>query len=536
MPAKNRCLLVVALAGAVLVHGRPASAQEKKAPRPNIVLIMADDMGYSDIGCYGGEVRTPNVDRLAKGGLRFTNFFNTARCCPTRASLMTGLYPHQAGVGHMTQNRKRPGYQGELNRTSVTIAEVLRLFGYSPYMVGKWHLTGDGRMKEPNNSWPLGRGFERFFGTISGGGSYYRPGPLTRDNQPLEAPAKGFYYTDAISDHAVQFIADHRRKQKDDPFFLYVAYTSPHWPLHALKEDVARYRDVYKKGWDVLRRERHERMKKLGIVDPKWVPSPRDKEIPAWDGLSAAQKGEMAHKMAVYAAQIDRMDQGIGRILAALKQTGAEDNTLVLFLADNGGCAEGGLFGFERQPGGVVGEDSSFASYGQCWAWLSSAIFRLYKHWVHAGGVSTPLIAYWPRHIGEQGTLRRQPGHLIDVMATCIDVAGARYPAEYKGNRITPLEGKSLVPAFANKAIEREAIYWEHEGHRAVLAGKWKLVSLKRAGGWELYDIEADRTETNDLAAKHPERVKTLDAMWEKWAERAHVKPWPPAVEKKKAK
>jgi arylsulfatase A-like enzyme len=514
-------VLLIAFAGfSSWVH-----AGEKASRPPNIVLIMADDMGYSDLGCYGGEIRTPNLDKLAAGGLRFTNFFNTARCCPTRASLLTGLYPHQAGMGWMTaKDLKHQGYRGELSRRCVTIAEVLRLIGYRCYIVGKWHLTLDLHHDGPNDSWPLQRGFDQFFGTISGGGSYYRPGTLTRDNTRVQAPKVGFYYTDAISDHAVQFIGDHHKKSPDDPFFLYVAYTAPHWPLHALKEDIDRYREVYKNGWDVLYQERVARMKKLGIIEAKWPLPPRDDKVPAWDKLDAAKKEEMAHKMAVYAAQIDRMDQGVGRVVDALKKAGRLDDTLILFLSDNGGCEEGGLWGFERKKGGIVGEDNSFASYGRGWAWLSSAIYRLFKHWVHGGGVSTPLIAHWPRRIRQQGALRRQPGHVIDIMATCLEISGAKYPAEFKGQKITPPEGKSLVPAFDNKPLEREAIFWEHEANKAVLAGKWKLVA-QHPGGWELYDLEADRAETKDLARQHPERVRQLSALWQHWAERCHVLP-----------
>lgn len=323
------------------------------AKRPNIVVIMADDLGYSDIGCFGGEIRTPNLDRLASDGVRFTNFFNTGRCCPTRAALMSGLYSHQAGVGHMTQDNKVPGYRGELNRQCVTIAEVLRTVPYRTYMVGKWHLTGNANMKAPHDSWPTRRGFDRFFGTINGGGSYYKPTTLTLDHTPIEVPEKGFYYTDAISDHAVEFVNEHQQKHAKQPFFLYVAYTSPHWPLHALKEDIDRYRGKYRQGWDVLRQERHQRMKNLGIVDPNWAVPPSD--APPWAKVPEDMKDELDLRMAIYAAQVDRMDQGIGRIVETLKKNGMLEDTLVLFLADNGGCAEV----IERgQANGVLGEDS----------------------------------------------------------------------------------------------------------------------------------------------------------------------------------
>jgi arylsulfatase len=511
----------------------PTTALARATQRPNVVLLMADDMGYSDIGCYGGEIRTPNVDRLAANGLRFTNFFNTARCCPTRASLMTGLYPHQAGVGWMTADWKKDGYRGQLNDRCMTIAELLQLVGYRTYMVGKWHLTRN-TAGPADASWPMGRGFQRFFGTLTGAGSFYNPTTLTRDNTPIKA-GKDFYYTDEMGRAAVSFLREHYQQKKDDPFFLYVAFTAPHWPMHALKEDIARYENVYTKGWNAIRDERFERMKKLGLVEPGWKMAEWDKTVPHWNTLSAERRKEMAHKMAVYAAMIDRLDQNVGRIVKQLEDQKALDNTLILFLADNGGCAEGDLFGFERQPGGVVGEDSSFASYGRGWAFASNTFFRLFKHWVHAGGVSTPLVVHWPARISEKGELRRQPGHLIDVMATCAELSGATYPVEHKGQKLHALEGKSLVPAFANKAIEREAIYWEHEDNRAILAGKWKLVS-EHPKAWELYDFEADRAETNDLAARHPDVVRDLSARWQTWANRVGVESYTELLKKNPVK
>jgi arylsulfatase A-like enzyme len=499
--------------------------------RPNIVVILADDLGYSDIGCYGGEIRTPNLDALAKNGLRFTNFFNTARCCPSRASLLTGLYSHQAGVGHMTDAFKLPGYQGQLNCNCVTIAELLRTAGYRSYMVGKWHLSSNENMKAPNNTWPLARGFDRFYGTIPGGGNYFRPHGLVRDNTPIEPSKEGFYYTDAISDHAAQFVRDHKRDRGRDPFFLYVAYTAPHWPLHALQEDIDRYRGKYRAGWDVLRAERHKKMLNLGIVEGKWKTP--DSDAPPFKDVPEKQIDELDLRMAIYAAQVDRMDQGIGRIVAALQREGMLENTLLLFLADNGGCAEI----IERGMGGELGGPDSFSSYGVGWAWFSNGFLRLFKHWVHGGGVSTPLIVHWPAQIppGSRGSLRRQYGHLIDVMATCVDVSGAKYPAEHQGHKITPLEGKSLLPAFADRPIKRDAIYWEHEGNKAILAGHWKLVA-KHPGPWELYNLEDDRAETCNLANGRPERVRDLAARWQAWAERSNVFPLRPYVKEKKKK
>jgi arylsulfatase A-like enzyme len=513
-----------------------AQRRGRRGKGPNIVLIMADDMGYSDIGCYGGEIHTPNLDKLAANGLRFTQFYNTARCCPTRASLMTGLYPHQTGMGWMTAaNLGYEGYRGDLNNKCVTIAEVLKRAGYKTYMAGKWHLVYDEYWDGPKHSWPRQRGFDRFYGTISGSGSFYKPHTLTRDNTRIEAPKKGYYYTDAISDNASKFITQHSEVTPDAPFFLYVAYTAPHWPLHAKAEDIARYRGKYKIGWDEVRRRRHERMIDMGIVDEAWAMTPRDEEVKPWDQVNEVKKNEMDLRMAIYAAQIDCMDQGIGRIVKTLEKTGRLDNTLILFLADNGGCAEMLQFGEMEDVGegigmsydkfiALLGTDDTFASYGISWANVSNTPFRRYKHWVHEGGIATPLIVHWPVRIKSGGKLRHQPGHLIDIMTTCVDVAGAKYPSRYNGNEITPMEGKSLVPAFDNKPIKREAIYWEHEANRAIRAGKWKLV-LKHPGRWELYDIEADRTELNDLAEKYPERVRKLAAMWQSYAERANVLP-----------
>jgi arylsulfatase len=524
---------------------------------------MADDMGYSDIGCYGGEINTPNLNGLAAKGVRFTQFYNTARCCPTRAALMTGLYQHQAGVGHMTGDYGYDAYRGDLNNNCVTIAEVLKQAGYSTYMSGKWHVTKYIKPEGPKHNWPRQRGFDRFFGTIHGAGSFYDPNSLTRDNTQI-VPEDGFYYTNAISDNAVKFIGEHRSRSGDKPFFLYVPYTAPHWPMHALPEDIAKYKGRYDGGWDALRAERHRRMIKMGLVRKDWEITPRDEGVPSW--ADAKDKEWFARRMEVYAAMVDNLDQGVGRIIAELKKTGDFENTLIFFLADNGGCAEeyGSRGAVKPDPAKPVvlkpmGEDElqtrmqpshtrdgrpvrtgygvmpgpadTYIAYGKAWANASNTPFRRYKHWVHEGGISTPLIAHWPARIRSRGKLRHQPGHLIDIMATCVDVSLAEYPSEYKGNSITPMEGRSLVPAFDSKP-------WEHEGNRAVRQGKWKLVS-RHPGEWELYDLEADRTELNDLAQKHPAKLAELKSLYESWAERCGVRPWParkPARKKKAAK
>ncbi|MBM3796572.1 MAG: arylsulfatase [Acidobacteria bacterium] len=517
-----------------------AAALRAAPKRPNIVVMMADDLGFSDIGCYGGEIATPNLDALAANGLRFEQFYNTARCCPTRASLMTGLYPHQAGIGHMMNDYGLPGYKGDLNRTCVTIPEVLRTAGYRTAMCGKWHVTPQTAGK---HNWPLQRGFEKFFGTIAGAGSFFDPATLTRDNTPIRPETKEFYYTDALGENAARYIDE---LSGADPFFLYVAFTAPHWPMHAPEDTIAKYKDRYRAGWDALRAERHARQKKLGIVKSRWELSPRDPEIPTWDDIP--DKDWHIRRMAVYAAMVDRLDQAVGQITGALKKKNQLDNTLIFFLADNGGCAEGMAkprgpqaantsarpvttrdgrpVRVGNDPAVMPGGADTYQSYGPEWAHASNTPFRLYKHWVHEGGISSPLVVHWPRGVKARNGITSQPGHLIDIMATCVDVAGAKYPSEFKGEKITPLEGRSLLPILENgKRPGHEAIYWEHEGNQAIRAGKWKLVK-KDGEAWELYDIDADRTELNNLAGREPGRVKDLEARWNTWARRANVAPW----------
>ena len=537
------------------------------ADRPNVVLIMSDDMGFSDLGCYGGEIRTPHLDALAAGGVRFTQFYNTARCCPTRASLMTGLYSHQAGVGHMMDDRgaDSPGYRGNLNRDCVTIAEALKPAGYRSYMVGKWHVTRFIGPEADKANWPLQRGFDRYYGIIGGAASFFEPFTLTRDNirisnfaDPEYRPER-YYLTDAFADHAIKFVGEHARDHADQPFFLYAAFTAAHWPMHALPEDIARYRGKFAGGYEPTRQARLAKEAQLGLVQPG-----QDRAATAGDWDRVADKQLEASYMEVYAAMVDRMDQGIGRIVAELKRTGQFDNTLILFLQDNGACAEDqgrvvterridgpradgptlkprapGVFpgqpplqtidGYPVRMGPHVepGPSDTFVAYGRGWANVSNTPFREYKHYVHEGGISTPLIAHWPRGIAAKGELRRQPGHLIDVMPTVLEVAQAPYPTEAHGGRaITPAAGKSLIPAFADRPIDRHALFWEHEGNRAVRVGDWKLVAKGPGGAWELYDIGADRGEQHDLAAQHPDRVADLKGRWEAWANRSQVLPW----------
>jgi arylsulfatase len=526
--------MACALIGSLLVSGASLAAEPASA-KPNIIVILADDMGFSDLGCYGSEIATPNIHKLAAGGVRFTQFYNTTRCCPTRASLLTGLYSHQAGVGHMVQNLGSPAYQGELNQRCVTIAELLHSAGYQTAMTGKWHVTPFSNAKQ---NWPMSRGFDKFFGLIGSVRSYYDPPTLVRDNTPIQAEGKDFYLTDAITEHAVSYLRDCGKKK--EPFFLYVAYTAPHWPMHALPNDIEKYRGKYRIGWDELRKQRHQRLIDLGLVDKKWPLTPRDSQAPAW--VDAPNKEWQDQRMAVYAAMIDRMDQGVGRILQQLKDTGQDENTLILFLSDNGGCAEeipanwrGAMFPEKTRdgrptkvgndPAVLPGPDDVFQSYGLPWANASNTPFRLYKHWVHEGGIATPFIAHWPAKI-QKAAITHQVGHVIDIMATCIDVAGFEYPRTIKERPITPLEGKSLVPIFQGKTRPgHDAIFWEHEGNKAVRQGKWKLVAQHK-GAWELYDLEADRTELTNLAGQQPDKVKELTARYEQWAKKVGVVPW----------
>ncbi len=519
--------------------------------RPNILLILNDDMGYSDIGCYGGEVQTPNLDRLATNGVRFTQFYNTARCCPTRASLLTGLHPHQASVGHMMDDMEYEGYRGDLNFRSVTIAEALKASGYGTYMSGKWHITRHTDPEGPKHSWPCQRGFDSFKGIITGAANFWKPRTLTNDNTMIDTDdiPEGYFITDAISDESVNYIRDHVKNSPDQPFFLYTAYTAPHWPLHAHDEDIEKYKGRFSAGWDQLREERLERMRDLGILKEEWGLSERDPSQLPWEEVE--HKEWQQRRMEVYAAQIDRMDQGIGRILDSLEETGQLDNTLIIFLADNGGCAEelgerggnslispsttsdGKPVQRGNDPTVMPGPETTYQSYGTPWANLSNTPFRLYKHWTHEGGISTPLIAHWPNSIQGKGELRHQPGQLTDIMATCLDVAGAEYPTEHNGNSILPQEGVSLVPIFDDQDNDKEFLIWEHEGNCAVRKGKWKLV-CRHPNPWELFDIEADRSELNDLYSENPDVTEELETIYSAWAERCTVEPWEKITEKRR--
>lgn len=517
------------------------------ANQPNVVLILCDDMGFSDIGCFGGEVQTPNLDRLAAHGLRFSQFYSTPRCSPSRASLLTGLHPHQTGIGVLTYPMGPEGYAGNLNRQCVTIAEVLKTVGYKSYLSGKWHVASN--LTEPTDAWPMQRGFDAFYGTIIGAGSFFYPNTLTRGNENIDHEAHDdpdFFYTDAISDQAARYIDAHQTTDPDKPFFQYVAYTAPHWPLHAHPEDIAKYKGRFDKGWDKLREERLQRLIDMNILDASWKLTDRDPSQPPWE--QASDREWLLRCMEVYAAQIDRMDQGIGRILDALERSGSMDNTLVIFMSDNGACAEpipdnvtmkslvddlkiaraktrsgqdvvvGNLPQIE--PGG----EDTYQSYGVAWANLSNTPFRLYKHWTHEGGVASPLICHWPDGISEKGGIRHSAGQLPDIMATLVELSGATYPTQFDGNEILPMEGQSLTRVFAQDSAAERPLYWEHEGNAAIRVGKWKLVK-QYPNDWELYDMQLDRTELNDLAPSEPEKVRQYVDGYEKWAKRCGVLP-----------
>jgi len=538
-----KVMFYVFMVTGLLVLSQAVRAQDK---RPNIVLIMADDMGYSDIGCYGGEIETPNLDRLATEGLRFSQFYNNARCCPSRASLMTGLYPHQAGIGHMTNdpedstafNYGLPSYAGDLNFQSVTIAEVLKSAGYQTLMTGKWHLGYHDR-----NRWPLQRGFDKYYGILAGASNYFNPSGkrgLTLMNEPIEPEGADFYITDAFTDYAIRFMNESQR-ESDAPFFLYLAYTSPHWPLNALEANIAKYRGTYKAGWKKLRRERFERMQRMGVVDGQVTQLSAD-DGADWDTLSDGQQDEMDYRMALYAAQVDRMDQNIGRIIEALEASGELENTLIFFLTDNGACAEGGLLGGGKKEL-LGGQDGYFLTYGQSWANASATPFRTYKHWVHEGGIGTPLIVHWPQVVDKrlQGSFTGQYGFLQDIMATVVEVANADYPVRYNGQPITPLEGRSMLHVLRGKdtPIHDAPIFWEHEGNAAVRHGKFKLVKAYAPGNpanWELYDISKDRAESNDLSAELPDVVAELSAYYEQWRVKNGVLPYDRVLEIRKEK
>jgi arylsulfatase len=497
----------------------------QKASKPNIILIMVDDMGYSDVGPYGSEIKTPTLDKLAAEGIKFREFYNNSICAPTRASLVTGQYQHKAGVGYFDVNLGLPAYQGYLNKESLTIAEVLKQNGYNTLMSGKWHLGKD------SLAWPNQRGFEQFYGFIPGASNYFDIGKygqappviLVKNNKKVKLK-DGEYLTNTITDNAIDFLKEQNKTNK--PFFLYVAFNAPHWPLQALPEDIAKYKERYDIGWDSLRAERLAKQKALGIVEPKQKVAARDSDVPLWSNLTYDQQQLWKAKMEVYAAMIDRVDQSVGRILNTLKELKKDDNTLVIFISDNG--AQGGYSSPARKPernSGPIGSPGSYDYQEQSWAYVSNTPLRNYKNNMHEGGFSSPFIAWFPRQI-KGGSFVKGSAHLIDIAPTFYELAGATYPSTYNGVTPHPLAGKSLVPVLTGKtsAVNRgEPLFWERAGNRAVRKGNWKIVSTYPAYQWELYDLETDRGETNDLASQHPEVVNELSADYFRWADKTGV-------------
>jgi arylsulfatase len=555
--------LCVVLAVALLcVAGTPsalAQAGVGAARRPNVIFILADDLGYSDIGCFGGDVRTPNLDALAKDGVRFTNFYNDARCCPTRASILTGLYPHAAGIGAMNERTKLPAYSGALKPTVPTIAEVLKAAGYKTVHFGKWHVSNTLQRPEhlkdlnrqrfpdvfsPIEQYPTRRGFDEFWGVIWGVVNYYNPFSLVDGEKPVTQLPADFYMTDAINQHAADYIA--KQKGVDRPFFMYLAHNAPHWPLHARAEDIEKYRGQYNDGWEATRQARYKRMVEMGIIDPKVAPlSPP--VATRWDSLSPEQKRFQAGLFQAHAAMIDRMDQGLGRVFQALKDAGKWDDTLIVFLSDNGASPEryenpgydrATIAGDGREIeyhyndlSKLAGPEHTWYYIGADWAHVANTPYRKAKASQYNGGERTPLIAHWPAGLETPaGSFVRARGHVIDLMATALDVAGARMPEQFAGAAPHPLQGASLRPLFEGKADRPDypALFGEHEGGRSVMTpDNWKLIKDRGERAWHLYNLNDDQTEMNDRISGEPERAKTMQAMWDVWARENGVLPKP---------
>jgi arylsulfatase A-like enzyme len=533
----------------------------QKNRRPNIVVILVDDMGFSDLGCYGGEIKTPNIDYLAQNGIRYTQFYNTSRCCPTRASLLTGLYNQQAGIGKMTDAEDEPGYLGHITDNAVTLAEVLKAAGYHTAMSGKWHVSNTNGQKTPQDQldwlnhhkdfgnfspitqYPTSRGFEKYFGTIWGVVDHFDPFSLVSGTTPIKSVPKNYYHTDAINDTAVAYIKDYAKSSK--PFFLYVAENAPHWPLMAKPQDIAKYKDTYNGGWDAVREARYQKMIKLGLIDPATTKlSTRWHDNLKWENNPTKEWD--ARAMAVHAAMIDCMDQGIGRIINALKQTKQLDNTLIVFLSDNGASAENAAAygpGFDRpnetRDGRKIdysqnkkimpGAETSYASIGQRWANVANTPYQYWKAESYEGGIHTPMIAFWPKGItANKGGFNNHVGHVMDFMTTFTELTAAKYPKEYKKHIIPPTSGISLVPSFNGvQGGGHSDLFNEHFNARYARLGNWKLVSLAEDTTWRLYNLANDRTETTDLRSQNPAKAKQLDSLWHNWASTHMVYPKP---------
>lgn len=488
-------------------------AQGRQSTPPHIVLILCDDMGFSDLGCYGSEIRTPHIDSLAMNGIRFSQFKNTGRSCPSRAALLTGHYQHEVGMGWMTAvDEHRPGYRGQISREFPTIAEIMKSNGYRTYMSGKWHVTVDGAFDAPNGSYPVQRGFDRYYGGLHGGGSYYKPEPLYNDLTRITGLPENYYYTTAITDSAVSFIRQH---PSGEPMFLYVAHYAPHLPLQAPTERVKECLDRYKAGYDVLREQRFKRQKELGLVPREMQLPVFHKEFggkrPAWTDLDETRQQQWTQSMATYAAMIEIMDDGIGRLVEAVRQKGILENTVFLFLSDNGSTNEGGFL-------------------GQLMADLSNTPYRSYKQWCFQGGTSTPFILTYGNAARNKmkGKLCSQPAHIIDILPTCMDMASAHYPTQYNH---ADFPGISLVPAVQGKKLQERTLFFEHQSSCAVISGHWKLVRTNRNKTWELINLENDPFETKDLSEQYPQKKDELEQKWNEWAKAHYVlpledKPW----------
>ena len=516
-----------------------ARATTPNPDRPNIVVILVDDMGFSDLGCYGSEIQTPVLDQLAANGRQFRRFYNTAKCSPTRAALLTGQYPHAAGMENLTTSSSgnSPAYLGYLSPNTVTLAEVLGAAGYGTYLSGKWHV-GE---QQNQGRWPTDRGFDRYWGLISGANSFFEITPgenrqMALDNQQWDpdtdyTPAlmqqhgrTDFYMTDATADFAIDFLTEHQTNRPADPFFLYMSFTAPHWPLHAYPEDIAKYDGVYDIGWDQIRADRLQKMIDNGLLPPGTSLSNRDGQawnnIPPDDGDMDIDKdqGDRAFRMQTYAAQIDRMDQAIGKLVDYLQSTGELDNTLILFMSDNGGSSEDVQGRNNHQTGAIVGTAESYMSYLKEWSNASNTPFRLHKNFVEEGGIATPLIAHWPLGINNPGTQTDQIGHVKDIMATVLDITSIDYPTQFNGNSILPLSSESFAQVFSDpNADEEREIFFEYNGRRAVRSGKWKILSGSPNGSWSLYNLEDDPIEVDNLAGTYPRIVQQLSARYELW-------------------
>lgn len=567
---ENILVLRVLPLGLILLSLSCGNLRSEEAPgdkgqdeRPNIVLILADDLGFSDLGCYGGEINTPNLDRLANGGLRFNSFYNTSRCCPSRASLLTGLYPHQAGIGRMTRDQHLPGYQGILDSATVTIAEVLGEAGYNTGMVGKWHVSPTNALeKEDQLAWlshqkdfgdfsdtstyPTSRGFDRYYGNIWGVVDYFDPFSLVNGKEPVKEVPDDFYYTDAIGDSAVAYVEDFSKSA--NPFFLYVAHCAPHWPLQAPEEEIAKYKDVYKEGWREIRKARYKRLIDKGILQGD-VAQLSEFMFPEKNWENNPDKKWDARAMAVHAAMVDRLDQNIGNLIDKLEETGELDNTVIFFMSDNGASSERPSKygpGFDRAGSTRDGRDVVFpvekdslpgsqtvvAGIGPVWANVANAPFRYWKARAYEGGITSPLIVHWPKGAKGKGVVKTEAAHIVDMMNTCIDIAGADYPNTFNGRKITPTRGNSILPIIKGESHEnsQEIYFWEHFGSAAIREGDWKLVQLNPKTKWELFNLAEDRTETNDLSEEYPEKLQEMKTKWEELANELDVFPSPTPI------